>query len=72
MDIKELANRPDNFPLTQDEALFLIDEYIFEKKSKRVRPRIETRGGVVMMHNEIQLMFKALIVASSYFRNKLN
>lgn len=72
MDLKELVTRNDAYPLSEKEALYVIEQYILAKKGVNIKAYIETRKGVFRSSEEYQLMFQALSVAISYFRTEFN
>ena len=53
MNLKEIVFRDDALPIEQDEALFLMKEYIKVRKGVTVEPYIER--GSSMLHTKIQL-----------------
>ena len=68
MEIQEIVQRPDNLPISEEEAMFLITEYIRVKKGVKVNMHIEKRYGIFGMEREYSLMAKMLPYAVSYFR----
>lgn len=56
MNLKEIVNRDDRKPVSQNECLFVIKEYIKIRKGVDVDPRIETRLGRMKTILDLQLM----------------
>jgi hypothetical protein len=61
MDLKEIVNRPDDKPIEQDEALFVINEYIKIRKGRYVSFSISNP-----MH--VGLMVQMACVAINWLR----
>ena len=68
MDLKEIVNRPDDSPITQEEACFVIAEYVKERKGANIKPSIDTRMGSVWADRETQLMYRMLEYAVTWYR----
>ena len=65
MNINEIIDKP---VLHQDEILFLIGEYIKEKKGVNVKPVINVNPLIII--NEVRLMLEALPYAIAHFKQK--
>jgi hypothetical protein len=67
MNLTEIINRPDDQTLLQEEMEFVVEEYIFERKQRRVK--IGIFPDPFFFWNEIHLLTIAFISASEWFRN---
>lgn len=72
MDLKEIVNRPDNYTITQDEALFVIKEYIKIRKNVDVNPTIDIRSGKMKVIMELKMMIEMVTYAVGWLRGNLN
>ena len=70
--LKEIVNRPDTQAVEQDEALFVIKEYVKARKGVDVNPHIETGHGNMYAIQQIQMMVSMLPHAIGWFRNEWN
>lgn len=68
MNLKEIVNRPNEAPIQQHEAYFVIKEYVKARKGVDINPTIDTRLGVFSANMEIKLMHKLLDYAIAWFR----
>lgn len=68
MNLKEIVNRHDSIPIQQDEAFFVISEYIKIRKGVDVQPRIENRFGSLHAVAQVQLMGNMLIHAICWLK----
>lgn len=68
MDILSIVNRTRSIQITDKEACYVIGEYIYEKKNRRVRPQLV---GYAPAHeiSRMVLMFEHAVI---YFKNKWN
>lgn len=66
MDIKEIVNRPYNVPISQDESLYLIEQYVKDKKGVDVNIHILMNPFTIERHTK--LMLKALPYAIAHFK----
>jgi len=72
MDLKEIINRPNEAPIEENEACFIIKEYIKTRKGVEVNPIIETRLGNTYAMREVGLMNKMLDHAIEWFKENTN
>ena len=64
MNLQEIVNRDTNYLVQQDEALFVISEYIMKRKGVYVKPRIS----IFNMANDIHLMNSMFLEAANWFK----
>lgn len=64
MNVKDIISRNN---ITQDEAMYVIGEYIYERKGVRVSPVIETRLGQAYALHQIKLMNQAYDRAFAWY-----
>ena len=67
MNLKELIDKE---VLEQEEALFVIGEYIKARKGVDVQPFIETRFGNLNTAIQLKLMNSALLTAVCWFKSE--
>lgn len=72
MYLKEIVNRPNEMPIEQDEALFVIKEYIKARKGVDTNPKVETKLGTFHTMIELDLMIDMLNYAVGWFRIEMN
>ena len=72
MNLSKIVNRPFEQPITQDESLFVIKEYIKTRTGKDIKPEIETRFGIFNTHRELSRMISMTNYAIGWFRNNPN
>lgn len=79
MKIENIVRRPNGTPVSQEEAVFLVEQYI--KDTKGVKVDINIFKGIRDLRNidilesfhlqeQIELLFHAYIKASDYFNKK--
>ena len=54
MNLQEIVNRDNSYPITQDECLFVIKEYVKIRKNVDIIPALN----LFNLRNEIELMTK--------------
>lgn len=72
MDIKEIVNRPYEYPISQEESLFVIREYIRIRKGVVINPEIDVRHGQMKAMIELQMMAEMSNHACLWLREYLN
>lgn len=68
MNLKEIVFRDDSLPITQDEAVFVVKQYIKDRKGKEVDLSIETHYGTGRAMNQISLLFEMFFTAMFWYR----
>lgn len=72
MNLKEIINRPNETPLDEDEAYFVLKEYVKARKGVDINPRIEARFSSLNAMREVNIMHHMLNHAIGWFRIELN
>ena len=70
MILSEIVNRPDDQPINQPEAMFVIREYVKIRKGIDIDTRIETGYGNFIVESEVRLMVQMVNVAVVWFKQK--
>ena len=70
MDIKDIVNKPDTYEFSQDEMIFVISEYIKDRKGIEVKPRINTSFGQFVTMNELNIMNHLFNYALNWYKNQ--
>lgn len=68
MNLKEIVFRDYSKPITQEECIFVIREYIKTRKGVDVKPRLKTNFGEFGAIHELSLMIDMTNHAISWFR----
>ena len=68
MNLQEIINRPRHQAVHQEEMLYVIKEYIFERKGVDVNPEIQISFYV---NRHLQLMFDAFEHAVLWYKTQL-
>lgn len=68
MDLKEIVNRPDGTPIEEQEAYFVIKEYVKARKDVDIQPQINARMGQIQAMFEVNLMHQMLSYAIAWFK----
>ena len=68
MDLKEIVNRPNRAVLQEDEAYFVLQEYIRIRKNRKITPRIDYSRGTMKAMKETQLLNHMLVHATQWFK----
>lgn len=71
MDLKEIVFRGDKYPISQDEALFVIREYVKARKGVDIIPTPNKQFGMAYYARELSLMSNMATQAISWFRTNL-
>ena len=71
MNLKEIVFRSDKLPITQDESLYVIKEYIKLRKGVDVNPTINTSNEMVAMAH-LQIMTRMVRYAIGWLRTNLD
>ena len=69
MNLSNIVNRPFEQPISQDESLFIIKEYIKTRTGQDITPKIETRFGIFNTNMELSRMISMTNYAIGWFRN---
>lgn len=64
MNLQEIINRNDSYPITQDECLFVIKEYVKIRKNVDITPVINMFNPI----QEVELMAKLANIAIHWLR----
>lgn len=74
MNLRDIINRPNGLPVSQEEAVFVVQEYIREIKNVSVEINMMKYFSTLPRHaihallqRELTLLFNAYITASNYF-----
>ena len=69
MSVDEIINRKETDPLTQEEALFIIKEYVKERKGRDIVPEIYHNQPTPFVVMQLQLMGEMACHAIGWFKN---
>lgn len=69
MNLRDIVNRPDGYPIDQDEAVFVIEQYVKIRKGKEIKGYIETNYGALNTSKELNLMMKMSTHAICWLRD---
>ncbi len=73
MNLVEIVNRKDNHNLSDDEALFVIKEYVKIRKGVEITPIIEKRLGKAYAMIQLNMLFEMASLAIFWLKeNKFN
>ena len=69
--INEILSR-NGIPVTQEESIEVVEYYIFQKKKvkvninlmKNIRPDIPDQAKIIFLGQQLQLLFRAFLIAS--------
>tara|TARA_R110000851_G_scaffold305835_1_gene463989 strand:- start:6050 stop:6274 length:225 start_codon:yes stop_codon:yes gene_type:complete len=72
MELKEIVERDINAPIDQDEALFVLKEYVRVRKGRDINPTIITNMPAIFIIQQLELMSKMTLHAIVWFRDNPN
>ena len=72
MDLKEIITRDLTAPIEQEEALFVLKEYVKARKGKDINPTIVTNVPSILIMQQLELMNKLSLHAVVWFKKNLN
>lgn len=64
MNLTEIINRDSRYLIQQDEALYVIQQYIIKRKGINVNPKVH----IFRMNTELPIMCKMMLHAIGWFR----
>jgi hypothetical protein len=70
MDLKEIINRPNEQPIQEDEAYFLIKTYVKERKGVDIEPKINAIHFNIFAQHEISLLHHMLNIIIDWYKSK--
>ncbi len=68
MNLKELIDRPNETPIQEDEAYFILREYIKIRKGVDISPRLSSIFGRMGATIEVQIMHNMLDYAIAWLK----
>ena len=72
MNIESIIKKADYGVVDQSEMIYLIKQYVYDKKGVNIKPFVETRFGTIVCKMELMRMFDMFNYAHAYYKQKLN